>query len=34
MPTIAKGVGGKQRYNVYLHPEVCASCPRGRRVEA
>jgi hypothetical protein len=34
MPTIAKGVGGKLRYNVQLHPEVCASCPHGRRVEA
>jgi FtsZ-binding cell division protein ZapB len=30
MPTIAKGVGGKLRYNVQLHPEVCASCPHGR----
>jgi transposase-like protein len=27
MPTIAKGVGGKLRYNVQLHPEVCSFCP-------
>jgi hypothetical protein len=34
MPTVAKGVGGKLRYNVYLHPEICASCPHGRKVGA
>lgn len=34
VPGLVKAVGGKARWNVSLHPEVCALCALGHKVRA